>query len=77
VRLGLGSAPIGVVVMRSGRDPAPAARVAELVDAPLIGAVSQVRRRDDSPLRATALPRAMTRVARGVLDAVEGLARAA
>ena len=77
VRLGLGSAPIGVVVIRSGRDPAPAARVAELLDAPLIGAVSKVRRRDDAPLGATALPRAMTRIARGVLDALEGLERAA
>jgi secretion/DNA translocation related CpaE-like protein len=77
VRLGLGSSPMGLVVVRSGRDPAPAARVAELVEAPLIGAVSHVRRRDDLPLGAAALPRAMTRVARGVLDAVEALERAA
>ena len=77
VRRGLDSPRIGLVVVRSGRDPASAARVAELVEAPLIGAVSQLRRRDDSPLAVSALPRAMTRVARGVLDAVESLERAA
>jgi hypothetical protein len=75
VRLGLGAGPVGVVVARSGRDPAPAARVAELVGAPLIGAVSGLRRRDDSPLDPSALPRALTRLARGVLDAVDGLER--
>jgi hypothetical protein len=70
VRLGLGSAPAGLVVVRSGRDPAPAPRVAALVDAPLIGAVSAMRRRGDSPLDAAQLPRSLSRVARGVLDAV-------
>lgn len=71
VRLGLGSAPTGLVVVRSGRDPAPAPRVAGLVDVPLIGAVSAMRRRGDAPLDAGQLPRSLSRVARGVLDAVE------
>lgn len=70
VRVELESGPVGLVVVRSGRDPAPAARVAELVGAPLIGAVPGDRRRDDSPLDPSALPRALTRVACGVLDAV-------
>jgi hypothetical protein len=72
VRLDLGPVPLGVVVTRSGHDPAPPSRVAALVDAPLIGIVSAGRRRGDSPLDAAGLPRGMTRVARGVLDAVEG-----
>lgn len=72
VRLGLGGVPAGLVVMRSGRDPAPAPRVAKLVDLPLIGVVPAGRRRSDSPLDAAELPRAMARVARGVLDAVDG-----
>jgi secretion/DNA translocation related CpaE-like protein len=70
VRLGLGRVPAGLVVVRSGRDPAPAPRVAALVDVPLIGVVSAVRRRGDSPLDAAQLPRSLSRVARGVLDAV-------
>ena len=70
VRLGLGRVPAGLVVVRSGRDPAPAPRVAALVDVPLIGVVSAVRRRADSPLDAAQLPRGLARVARGVLDAV-------
>jgi hypothetical protein len=76
VRLGLGPGPVGLVVLRSGRDPAPAARVADLVGAPLIGAVPGLRRRDDSPLDPSALPRTLSRVARGVLDAVDVMERA-
>jgi secretion/DNA translocation related CpaE-like protein len=73
VRLGLGPAPAGLVVVRGVRDTAPVARVAALIEVPLIGVVSAMRRRGDSPLDASALPRGMARVARGVLDAVDGL----
>lgn len=70
VRLGLCPAPAGLVVVRSGRDPAPPPRVAALVDLPLIGAVPTLRRHGDSALDAGQLPRGLSRVARGVLDAV-------
>jgi secretion/DNA translocation related CpaE-like protein len=71
VRLGLRTVLTGLVVVRAARAAAPATRVAELVDMPLIGAVPALLRRADSPLAVTSLPRAMSRVARGVLDAVQ------
>jgi secretion/DNA translocation related CpaE-like protein len=71
VRLGLGTVLTGLVVVRAARAAAPAARVAELVDLPLIGVVPVLPRSADSPLTVTSLPRAMSRVARGVLDAVQ------
>jgi secretion/DNA translocation related CpaE-like protein len=71
VRLGLGTAVTGLVVVRAGGAAAPASRVAELVDMPLIGAVPAFPSGAESPLAVTSLPRAMSRVARGVLDAVQ------
>jgi hypothetical protein len=71
VRRGLGTVVTGLVVVRAARAVAPASRVAELVDMPLIGAVPALPRSLDSPLAVTSLPRAMSRVARGVLDAVQ------
>jgi secretion/DNA translocation related CpaE-like protein len=71
VRLGLGTAVTGLVVVRAGGAAAPASRVAELVDMPLIGAVPAFPGGAESPLAVTSLPRAMSRVARGVLDAVQ------
>jgi secretion/DNA translocation related CpaE-like protein len=70
VRAALGDRPLGVVVSRSRGGIAPVRRVAELVDAPLIGVVRARRRRGDVPLDARSLPRPMARVAQGVLDAV-------
>ena len=70
VRVGLDAGALGVVVMRAGRDLAPASRVAELVGAPLVGVVPATLRRDDTPLDPRSLPRTMARIARGVLDAV-------
>ena len=70
VRLGLDGCALGVVVMRAGRDLAPASRVAELVGAPLVGVVpadpgATTRRsiHDHCRGRWLGLPR-------GVLDAV-------
>jgi len=71
VRLGLGAAVTGLVVVRAARTAAAPPRVAQLVDMPLIGAVPAMSRGADSPLAVTALPRAMSRVACGVLDAVQ------
>ncbi len=73
VAVALGDPTMGVLVVRSGRDPAPARRVAGLIGAPLVGAVPPAPRRDDAPLDPRSLPRAMARVARGVLDAICGL----
>ena len=77
VAIGLGDSTMGVLVVRSGRELAPPTRVAELVGAQLVGVVPAASRRDDAPLDAAALPRAMVRVARGVLDAVGGFEAAA
>lgn len=71
VRLGLGAAVTGLVVVRAARAAVAPLRVAELVGMPLIGAVPALPRGADSPLAVTSLPRAMSRVARGVLDAVQ------
>ena len=71
VRLGLGTVVTGLVVVRAARATASASRVAELVDMPLIGSVPALSRSADSPLTVTSLPRGMSRVARGVLDAVQ------
>lgn len=70
VRLGLGTVLTGLVVVRATRAAAPASRLAELVDMPLIGVVPASPRKGDSPLGVASLPRATARVARGVLDAV-------
>ncbi|HYU66580.1 MAG TPA: hypothetical protein VEK09_07480 [Jatrophihabitantaceae bacterium] len=70
VRSAFGDRPIGVVVSRSRGGVAPARRVAELIDAPLIGVMRTPPRRGDVPLDPRSPPRAMTRVASGVLDAV-------
>jgi hypothetical protein len=70
VRQAFGQRPLGVVVSRSRGGVAPARRVAELVDAPLIGVLRARPRRGDVPLDARSLPRPMARVASGVLDAV-------
>lgn len=70
VRLGLGTVVTGLVVVRTARGGAPASRVAELIEMPLIGTVPAVPRSGDAPLGVTSLPRATSRVARGVLDAV-------
>jgi secretion/DNA translocation related CpaE-like protein len=77
VALSLGDQPVGVVVVRAGRDLAPASRIAELVGSPLVGVIPCVPRRDDAPLDPRSLPRAMAGIARGVLDAVGGLEAAA
>jgi secretion/DNA translocation related CpaE-like protein len=71
VRLALGDVVTGLVVVRAARTAAPPSRVAELVGMPLIGAVPALPRGADAPLAVTSLPRAMSRVARGVLDAVQ------
>lgn len=70
VRRAFGDRPLGVVVSRSGGGAASARRVAELVDAPLIGVVRGRPRRGDVPLDARSLPRPLVRVAAGVFDAV-------
>jgi hypothetical protein len=70
VRSAFGDRPIGVVVSRSRGGVAPARRVAELIDAPLIGVMRTPPRRGDVPLDPRSPPRAMARVASGVLDAV-------
>lgn len=72
VRQGLGGVAAGVVVVRSARDAAPPGRVAILVDAPLIGTVTMPRRSGDAGLDPGSLPGPMSRLARGVLDAVGG-----
>lgn len=71
VRVGLAGVVTGLVVVRASRPPAAPSRVAELVGMPLIGAVPALPRGTDAPLAVTSLPRAMSRVARGVLDAVQ------
>ena len=75
-RLALGGCPVGLLVVQAGREAVSARRVAELVDAPLIGVLSALAGSGDRPLDAGSLPRAPAGVARGVLDAVAGLSTA-
>lgn len=72
VRRGLGDATAGLVVVRDRSALAVPAQVASLVGAPLIGSVPSLGRRGDAPLAAGSLPRSWMRVARGLLDAVDG-----
>ena len=76
VRVGLGDCAVGLLVSRSARDQTRAERIAELVGAPLVGRIRAIGRHGgDAPLLARSLPRSLTGVARGVLDAVGSLHR--